>query len=359
MADDVQIRQFRLADQEELLSFLRAAYADEPLKSDREFWTWHYLQNPHTQLDNIPLWVVTDNERIVGQVATIPVVLKVNDDEKPAIWILDFVVLPEYRGKGLGKRLVKAALESNAIVMTLGINEASTAVFRSLKWVPLEGLHRYHRLLYPGDAFGEIARLSPLRSIANLLYAPFRPRDAQLRYTGSGEIREITTFDESFTDLWRRARPQWPCAVVRSPAFLEWQYRRQPGKKFEVLGLYEHDQLMGYVVLFFRKVEGTGALPKAAITDICYDASRSQQVVDELLKAAVRLALKRRAGSLVTDVLNPLVESRLQKFGFWRIKASPQFMATTSEHQDLIYNPANWYLTRGDSDVSIFEQPNL
>jgi GNAT superfamily N-acetyltransferase len=359
MADEVQIRQFRLADQEKLLSFLGAAYADEPRKSDREFWTWHYLQNPHTKLDDIPLWVVTDNDRIVGQLATIPVVVNVNEEEKPAIWVLDFVVLPEYRGKGLGKRLVLAALESYAVVMTLGINEASTAVFRSLKWVPLEGLHRYHRLLYPGDAFGEIARLRPFRSMANLAYAPFRPRDAQMRYTGQGVIREITAFDEAFTDLWQRASKQWPCAVVRSPAFLEWQYRRQPGKKFEVLGLYEHDQLMGYVVVFFRKVEGSGALPKGAITDICYDASRSQQVVDELLKAAVRLALKRRAGSLVTDVLNPLVESRLQQFGFWRIKASPQFMATTSEHPDLIYNPGNWYLTRGDSDVSIFEQPNL
>ena len=356
---DVQIKQFELADQEALLSFLRVAYPDEPRKSALDFWKWHYLENPHTALDDIPLWVVKDGERIVGQLATIPVTLKVGVEETRAIWILDFIVLPPYRGQGLGKRLVLTARESYPTMITLGINEQSTAVFRSLKWVALGGVHRYHRLLYPGDAFSEIARLSPLRKLVNFFYAPFRPPDAQTRYTGAGVLREITTFDASFTDLWHRAGSQWPCAVVRSPRHLEWQFTQQPGKKFEVQGLYEQGVLMGYVVLFFRKEELSGFPPKAAITDLCYAERSSSQVVDELLKAALRLALERHAGSLVTDVLDPLVESRLQQLGFWRIKAAPQFMASTSERQDLIYDASNWFLTRGDSDVSIFEQSNL
>lgn len=359
MAGDVQIKQFELADQEELLSFLRVAYPDEPRKSELDFWKWHYLENPHTALYDIPLWVVKDGERIVGQLATIPVALKVGTEETRAIWILDFIVLPQYRGQGLGKRLVLASRESYPTMITLGINEQSTAVFRSLKWVALGGVHRYHRLLYPGHAFREIARMGPLPKLVNLCYAPFRPRDAQTRYTGGGVLREVTAFDASFADLWQRACAQWPCAVVRRPHYLEWQFFHQPGKKFEVRGLYEQGQLMGYVVLFFRKNGPSGLPPKAAITDLCYDASRSTQVVDELLKAALHLALEKQAGSLVTDVLDPLVESRLQRLGFWRMKAAPQFMASTSEHQDLIYDQSNWFLTRGDSDVSIFEQPNL
>jgi GNAT superfamily N-acetyltransferase len=359
MAGDVQIKQFELADQEALLSFLRVAYHEESRKSELDFWKWHYLENPHTALDDIPLWIVKDGDRIVGQLATIPVALKVGVEETRAIWILDFIVLPQYRGQGLGKRLVLTARESYSTMITLGINEQSTAVFRSLKWVALGGVHRYHRLLYPGDAFREIARLSPLRKLVNFCYAPFRPRDAQTRYTEGGVLREVTAFDASFADLWHRAAAQWPCAVVRSPRYLEWQFTQQPGKKFEVQGIYEQGELMGYVVLFFRKEEGSGFPPKAAITDLCYDASSSPQVVDELLKAALRLAVERHAGSLVTDVLDPLVESRLRQLGFWRIKVAPQFMASTAEHQELIYNASNWFLTRGDSDVSIFEQPNL
>jgi GNAT superfamily N-acetyltransferase len=357
MADKVQIKQFTLDDQEELLSFLRIAYPDEPRKSEFDFWKWHYLENPYTTLDDIPLWIVKDKEHIVGQLATIPVALKVGERETRAIWILDFIVLPQYRGRGLGKRLVLASGESHPTMITLGINEQSIPVFRSLNWVALGGVHRYHRLIYPGDAFGEIP-FDSLRSIVNLCYAPFRPRYAQTRYTGSGIIREIRSFDDSFNELWQRAGTQWPCAVIRDSRYLEWQFRRQPGKRFEVRGLYEQNQLMGYVVLFFRKTGPRGVPPKAAITDLCYDARRSPQVVDELLKTALHLALERQTGSLVTDVLDPFVESRLQKFGFWRIQAAPQFMASTAEHPDLICKRSNWFLTRADSDISIFEQPN-
>ncbi|MEP6719785.1 MAG: GNAT family N-acetyltransferase [bacterium] len=359
MVSDVQIKQFKLEDQDALLSFLRAAYSDEPRKSEFAFWRWHYLENPFTSLDDMPLWIVRRGEQIVGQLATIPIHLKVGKDKTRAIWILDFVILPEYRGRGLGKRLVLAAGESFPTMLTLGINAQSTAVFRSLKWVALGGVHRYHRLLYPGDAFREVSKFEPLRRLINLFYAPFRPRYSRMSDTGGRAIREVTTFDASFEDLWQRASVQWPCAVVRSPSFLEWQFARQPGKKFDVLGLYEHDQMVGYVVLFFRKDEQSKVPPKVAISDLCYDASGSLPVIDDLLKAALRLALERRAGSLVIDIRDPLVESRLQRHGFWRIKAAPQFMASAAKHQDLIYQESSWFLTRGDSDVSIFEQPNL
>src|SRR5262245_36004979 len=111
MASEVQVSQFRLVDQDALLSFLALAYPDEPRKKEPAFWKWHNLENPHTPMDDIPLWIIKSGDRVVGQLATIPVRVKVGSNEVPAIWILDFVILPEYRGQGLGKRLVLAARE--------------------------------------------------------------------------------------------------------------------------------------------------------------------------------------------------------------------------------------------------------
>jgi hypothetical protein len=34
-------------------------------------------------------------------------------------------------------------------------------------------------------------------------------------------------------------------------------------------------------------------------------------------------------------------------------------MASDVEAKNVICNPQNWFLTRGDSDVSIIEEPNL
>jgi GNAT superfamily N-acetyltransferase len=357
MPHNVQIKQFELSDQEAVFAFLRVAYANEPRKFDPAFWKWHYLENPYTSLDDIPLWLVKDADRVVGQAATILVELKVAEETRRAIWILDFILLPEYRGQKLGKRLVERAGETYPTMFALGINDQSRKVFNGLDWAALGSIHRYQRLLYPGHAVKEIAGVSPLRELANLSYGPFRPRPDQVVANERYTEREVENFDSSFDELWQRASAQWPCAVIRSSQFLQWQFRQQPDKEFEVLGFFANERLAGYVVLFFRKSEQGGAPPKAAISDLCYDGA-NEGIVDELLQAALRRAVARRAGSLVIDVLDARVEALLLQLGFKRIKASPEFTVYSPNRQELLYDPANWFLSRADSDVSIFEEPN-
>jgi GNAT superfamily N-acetyltransferase len=360
MPTDAHIRQFELTDRDALLKFLCVAYPDDPRKSKPVYWDWHYIQNPQTDPDNVPLWVVVRGTEIVGQVATIPVQLKVGAEVTPAIWILDFIVHEDYRGQGLGKRLMGEARNFCPTMIALGINEGSTAVLLKTGWKAMGGVRRYQKLLYPGNDLQQASRSALLRGFVNLCYAPFRPRRREVMAKGRWSVLELTGFDASFDLFWEEARGQWPCAVVRSAAYLNWQFAEQPGKRFEILALYETERLVGYAVLYFRMPPPAGAPPKASIADLCYTADEASAIIDELLRAALRMAIERRAGSLVTDVHDPRVEERLRRFGFWHIKKSPQFMAhATQERASLMYDPANWFLTRGDSDVSIFEHPNM
>ncbi|HEV2800251.1 MAG TPA: GNAT family N-acetyltransferase [Pyrinomonadaceae bacterium] len=365
MSTNAQIEQFTVPDTDALLAFLREAYPDDPRKSEPVYWKWHYLENPLTRLEDVPLWVLKDAGRIVGQVATIPVTLKVGDEERRAIWILDFIVGENYRGQRWGRRLLDTAREHCRTMLALGINEGSTGVLNSQKWTAMGSIRRYHLLLNPGHAFKELAGVPALGRMINLAYAPFR-HTRRARKSGTPKhqaatLRAVERFDADFDDLWRRASRQWPCAVVRRADYLDWQFARQPGKKYETLAAYTPSgQLAGYVVLFFRKAEGSGAAsPKVAISDLCYDTNAGFDVIDELLRAALALALERRAGSLVMDVLDARVEERLLKFGFWRIKRAPGFMVYSETKRELVNDPRNWFLTRADSDVSIFEHPNL
>lgn len=355
----VQIKQFELSEQEALLAFLREAYRDDPRKSDPEVWKWHYLENPYTALDDIPLWIVKNGERVVGQAATILVELKVDDEVRRAVWILDFILLPQYRGQKLGKRLLQLARQTYPTMLALGYNEMSGNVLTSLEWVRMGMIDRYQRLLFPGYGLKEVALIAPLRGLFNLGYAPFRPSLSQTIPNPKFDVREVGDFDSAFDGLWQRASKNFPCAIERRSAFLNWQFRRQPGKRFEVLGVYEGKRLVGYAVLFFRKPEHAKAPAKAAITDICYDPENGAEIIDELLKTALRRSVERRAGSLVTDVRDPLLVKRLRLFGFFRIKRAPPFMVYSPDKRELMYEPANWFLTRADSDVSIFEGPNL
>jgi GNAT superfamily N-acetyltransferase len=360
MSSNAHIEQFTVADTGALLAFLREAYPDDPRKSDPVYWKWHYLENPDTDLEDVPLWVLKDAGRIVGQVATIPVTLKVGSGERRAIWILDFIVGENYRGQRWGRRLLDTAREHCRTMIALGINAGSTGVLNSQKWAAMGSINRYHLLLNPGHAVKELSRLPrPLGRAVNLAYAPLRPR-AGAKAANGVSLRTVERFDADFDDLWRRAATQWPCAVVRRAEYLDWQFARQPGKRYETLGLWAGGRLAGYVVLFFRRAERAGAAsPKVAISDLCYDAHVEFDVIDELLRAALDLALARRAGSLVTDVLDARVEGRLVRRGFWRIKRAPGFMVYSETERELTNDPRNWFLTRADSDVSIFEHPNV
>jgi GNAT superfamily N-acetyltransferase len=355
MPDEIIIEQLKLSDKDKIIPFLQRAYDDNPRMSDARFWDWHFLETPHARVDNLSVWIARSGEEIGGQLAATPVVVNLGGERRDAIWILDLIVAPEFRRKGLAKKLIRAAEEFCPLVLGVNTKEQfSTQLLEGLDYKIILNIHRFHKLLYAGNDVHKIAKIGFLRETVNAAFAPFRRR-----FKKNENVRAVENFDASFDELWAEAETQWTCAVRRDREFLEWQFINQPAKKYDIISYYEGEKLLGYVVLYFRKPDTGGIIRKAAIADICYHPNNSKEVVDALLRESLRRAVERRAGGLVTDVLDDLIEERLEKLGFWRVKSPLQFLLKSPQNQDLLYNPKNWFLTRGDSDTSIFEAPNL
>lgn len=358
MQEEIVFEQMRLGDRGEILRFLRLAFPDNPRQSDEKFWNWHFLANPNTPEGEIPVWLARSSGRIVGQLATIPVRLHVGRQTFPAAWILDLLVDPQFRRRGIMKNLVREANRKFAYLLGSATpRQHSAAMLTKLGWTVFSQMPRYHRLLFPGNAVKEISRHRPVRAVVNAAFS--RSRSRYRSGMISENIRSIETVDENFDALWQACHEQWPCSIARTADFLRWQFEQQPYKKYELLGYFENDQLFGYAVMFFRSHSSSGIIEKAAISDICYHPVSSREIVDALVAACIDRAIRRRVGGLVTDALDPLLQERLSSHGFWRVKSDIEIMAVGPEHQELLYDPNSWHLTRGDSDISIFEQPNL
>jgi hypothetical protein len=356
MTDEIQIKQFELSEKDALFAFLREVYADNARQSEEKFWHWHYCESPLASESDTPLWVAKHGDEIVGQLGAIPVELSVNGEIRKSVWILDLIIRIDFRRHGLAKKLV-LAINSHYPTM-LGVNtmeQHAPKMLQSLGWVIAGKISRYSKLINPGNSVKEIAGIKPLRAIVNTAFSVFRAK-----HKSHPAIKKIERFDQAFDRLWQEANLQWPCAIARTSAFLNWQYVDQPGKKFDIFGYYDDGgKLRGYIVLFVRKPNERGVIAKAAITDIFYAADAPAEIIDELLKAALNFATERGVGSLVTDIVDERVEERLRKLGFWAIKNPLQLMTISESDTDKLYDVKNWYLTRGDSDTSIFEDPNI
>lgn len=360
MQNAVTIERFDISEKEKILAFLKTAYAGSPRRCDERFWNWHFVESPNFDPDKMPIWVAKSGDEIIGQLAAIPVELKVGDEIHPSVWILDFVVDPRFRRQGIGKKIVLKAMESYDVLLGVNTHEQhSPELLEGLGWKIVHHFPRFHKLLFPGAAVREISKIKPLAKIADLGFAPFRPKFEDKNLEKNAQLRVIESFGADFDELWNEAKEIRNCIVKRDAKMLEWQYLHQPYKKYDVLGFYENEKLRGYIVLFFRKADANGAISKAAISDIFYHSEDAEKTVDALLKGALQLCLTRRAGGLVTDVIDPLVEKKLDEMKFQRVKNPLLLMVKTNFREDLLYNENEWFLTRGDSDTTIFEEPNL
>lgn len=359
MQNQIIIEQLKYSEKGAALAFLGKAYADNPRQSDPHFWDWHFIDSPHVDPEGLPIWLAKSGDRIAGQLATLPVELNIGEKKVKALWVLDWIVDADFRRQGIGKKLAMAAEEYSPFL--LGVNtdqQHAPALLLGLDWVVVTKIPRFHKILFPGNALREIAKFGPLKSIVNFVSAPLRPGFKKNFFEGSG-LHLLDGFDSSFDTLWSECKTQWKCAVSRSSEMLDWQFKRQPGKKFDILGYFDDGKLLGYAVLFFRKADANGSIAKAAISDICYHPEKQRQIVDTLIHGALQICVERRVGGLVADAVDELLESRLKHFGFWKVNSPLQLMAKSPVDRELVYNPENWFLTRGDSDISIFEDFNL
>ena len=114
---------------EDLHEFYNIAFRDRN-KILINNWKWIYRSG---YLNYEPILLLNNKKKIIGQAALMPAKISYKDIIYPAVWFVDFVILKEFRGKGLGEYLTKEWMKICPNQITY-CNDSSLKIFKKLGW---------------------------------------------------------------------------------------------------------------------------------------------------------------------------------------------------------------------------------
>ena len=344
MAD---VDRYRPDDRRAVEALYRRVFGTDAAEASRLRWEWQYRRNPNNPGQEPEIWIAREGPAIIGQYATMPVRLKVQERELQASWGMDVMVAPERQRQGLGEVLFRTWDRNVGASLGLGLSDSSYRLFQKLKWpdvgpVPCLVKPLTRRALRRPNWPVALNRLvSALTLPVVRIVARTRPLTA--------EVRMISRFDDSFTALWESLAPKFRFAVRRDAAYLNWKFVSAPHARYSIAALRRDDRNVGYAVYrHTHEPRGRVTLLVDFLTDPADEAGFST-----LLHWVDREAREADSDKIRAFAMHAGFRRALRRSGYFVVKSTMEFVAKVNGLDvppDFYEQTDHWHVTLGDSD---------
>jgi GNAT superfamily N-acetyltransferase len=366
----IRVRRARIEDRSAIEHFICCAYQELAPFKGPDRWRWQFVENPF--LPNakgfVPVWVVLDGDDVVGQIAVQATDMQVAGHAHAAGWIVDVMILPAYRGRGLGHLLHQAVAHDVPFLLTLTMAPATRRMAERGGAITLGPTHQFSRWtqLHAGDVRRYLVQRTAHRKriaqavrwacgsfafhhVFALLVDPWlRLRDRfRRRALPSVSIAEVERFGPAIDGLWQKAAAGYPAICPRNSRFLNWRFVDCPQLRYRIFLAYRDGVVVGYSVL--RRTTPQ-ELRHGIIVDLFADR-RDLTVFRDLISHAVE-HFGDEVASVECATSLPEIESILRKSGFFRSRTlAPTVVVSDPALHDEIRSLRNdWFFSKADHD---------
>jgi predicted N-acetyltransferase YhbS len=365
------VRQAKFHDMKRLWKFSELAYQDRHSPDMTEKWIWQYLKNPYAanKSENLPIWIAEKNNTIVGQIATIPVKLKIGHVTLSAVWGVDLIVLPSCRGEGIGRQLIENVVKDNQCYMAVDMSDTTRRIYDRLGYVQINPVPVYRKMikLSSGLVFEYLILLSKKHAWVNRLnrmvpqthlskFLAFLLNGAitiqkalrpQIKRNGQIDIHKLTSFGRDIDALWAKVQNQYGIIAGRDQTFLNWRFMENVGSHYEAFGAVKQGETTGYIILRRGQL---GQRPLGYIVDMLSDRN-DKETMGALLQHAIEV-FGDEVEAIECSCAVSEYQSILHQHGFVKMKESTPYAwcideSIRNQMQEL---KGEWFITRGDSD---------
>jgi GNAT superfamily N-acetyltransferase len=300
----------------DLADFFRQMGLSVPPENLRQF-AWP--RRPAPGFDVVTLGL-RDNGRLVGIIGYLDLPLRLGNRNETGRWPINLHLLAEYRGRGIGQRLMQATREGARFRLVIGGNQNSTPVLRKTGWERLGHLTSFQW----SSAGRPIGRDKP---------------------AGCVEARRIEAGDLDSPLPWVEQAPAGEHGVPRDARYLRYAF----GGDLAPYHLVYQVEVDGATAGFFVLAARTDLQPRRAVEILDVDAVPGREI--EVLEAARRTAAT--AGDVVRAHLSSrrfLAAARILPGGRAEAEGLPIWLSVEGNLDSDLRDSGSWRITHGDHD---------
>jgi predicted N-acetyltransferase YhbS len=318
-----------------------------------QYWDWKYYQNPAGEHD---AYVAVADGAIGGEIATIPVKVKLGAELATACQTCDVAIAPQYRKGTPFFRLHKAAAEEvtrRGWVFVYGIAIETTYKIstKMLGFVGAGHIRKLVKILNPAPFLAERMKaeragkaIGSVGSFGLKLVDSLRTRDYP-----DIEVAQIERFDSAFDDFWLERSSDFEIMGVRDSCYLNWRFFQNPMQTYDVFCARRNGKLSGFIVLCMR---AESKIRRGYIVDFLVPP-QDGEVACSLIQRAVSHFHAQKA-----DNITVWLPERAPIFDFFKRngfleRETPHDLIVRSHGKwanDYLADATHWFLTMGDSD---------
>ena len=345
------------AKEKNILDFFAKAWPDRNQAQLEPRWRWMYLASARRLKVAPQMWSYVESDTVIGYTGAIPVKIKIAKQELQTAWLVDTMILPSCRNKGLGPKIMMQTRTDIKFSLSLGQTKEMRSILIRLGWKQVAPLQTYVYPLNPRRMLK--GKLNPLiatpAGAGFQLYQYTKKMTAQVK-TVALETRIVDKFTEHHDRLWDQVKADFPCAVIRDASYLNWKYVDQPGQNFTRLEISKNGNIVAVVILLLREPNPYSPYKykRTIIVDLVTSIS-DKQMLSNVLEAIRKECLNLKSDSIICDIINQKIEPVLEQYGFIKrdptryLLVNPGGLDDTT--QKLLLQPENWLVTKGDSDI--------
>ena len=350
-------------DAQDSLQLVRAI-SGETEAADSAFHQWQCDRSPAGAAIGA-LVREAETGRLIGQVMTVPVRVRLSGRVRFASLSLNPLIDPAYQQGGVLAALLGDVFTLSAeerAVLTYGLPSQASywpvmekAGFKNIGAVPL-----LLRPLNPERLATKTAHGHPPAKAASIARRVWRTAAPAVRPEALPglEIEQVDYFDGSFAVFWEKVQHQFPVMVVRDPTYLNWRFVDVPGREYTAFAARSEGEIRGFTVL---RVAPLGQFSAGLIVDLVVEASAEGRAAGRLLIDRAYSHFKGQDLDLLASLaLRHTDEFRLlRSMGFWvcpkfleprPFRLFVRFHGEEGAQSRLAYDLTNWFLTMGDYD---------